>query len=198
MADDQINSDVYYSAKSEGSQGSLPIHESVPEQDQVPEGINTDVFHSPRVASLMRSGGEDDRRKAYEMKMKASRGPPKEQTPMTAGIDQESFNVRPGTVAEPQEQSGIAEGGHDEQETRKFAESLAADVTGASAASAEVRPILVMRVASLLLTYPFRCRRKPRSIPVRRTACESPECLRQDSVGYGNMAAWLRAWRSVP
>lgn len=39
----------------------------------VPEGIDLNVFHSPQVASMLNSGGREDRRKAYEKAMREAR-----------------------------------------------------------------------------------------------------------------------------
>ena len=36
-----------------GAPDGIPSAEAVPEQEQIPEGVNTDVFHSPRVSKLL-------------------------------------------------------------------------------------------------------------------------------------------------
>ena len=130
VSDSQINADTF-SARGQTKFQSLPVQEAVPEQDQVTEGINTDVFHSPNVATMMRSGGKDDRRKAYEMRMRAAGRTRNQQTSMDSDLNQDTFSARTDTTAAPELSShigsGIAEGKHDEEETRKFAQSLTED-----------------------------------------------------------------------
>ena len=146
VSDSQINPDTFSSrGDTSGSQTkfqSLPIREAIPEQDQATEGINTDVFHSPNVATMMRGGSKDERRKAYEMRMRAAGRTPREQTPITSDLNHDTFNVRTdGDVAAQASspiESGIAEGKHDEEETRKFAESLASDARRAEPSPAEM------------------------------------------------------------
>lgn len=145
LQDGQINADVYYSSKGRNPTQQIPSNEAVPEQEGVSGNINTDVFHSPRISSLL--GGRDDARKAYEMKMRAARRTPIDRTPLAEGTDQETFSVRqtddtPAAAsgsessisplsAEPTQTS--------EAETLKFAESLAKDAQSAAAVAAEVR-----------------------------------------------------------
>ncbi|PNS15484.1 Protein ABC1, mitochondrial [Sphaceloma murrayae] len=62
----RINQDVYYDASPETKRDSVT-------DEAVPEGIDLNIFHSPQVASLINSGGRDDRRKAYEKALKEAR-----------------------------------------------------------------------------------------------------------------------------
>lgn len=62
----KINQDVYYSPSPDAKRDSMT-------DADIPEGVDLNVFHSPQVASLMNSGGREDRRKAYEMRMNAAR-----------------------------------------------------------------------------------------------------------------------------
>lgn len=161
VQDGQLNQDVYYSSQRQPRQPPIPATEAVLEQDEMAEGINTDVFHSPRVASLINSGGKEDRRKAYEMRMNAARKTPIDRSPLAQGMDQETFNVREDseTVSEST-QSSVPDAsnkakstnvGQDtlkvaeskasdiDQNTREFAESLAQDVTSGQAPIPDVR-----------------------------------------------------------
>jgi len=144
--DSKINADVFYSTSGQTSEKSMSIKKAIPEQDDMPEGINTDVFHSPQVASLLRSGGQDDRRKAYEMRMRAAGRSPRQQSSPTPGINSDTFTVRqdsatekPDIVDRQASKATIAPEQHDEEETRKFAESLAEDALKAEATPTEVR-----------------------------------------------------------
>lgn len=133
VKDGQINQDVYYSSKGHPKMPPIPSVEAVPASDDVPEGINTDVFHSPHVAALLNSGGREDRRKAYELKMKAARRSPVERSPLTEGKNQDTFNVRESTPEPVQaavpESASTLKPIESEQDTREFAEELAREVT---------------------------------------------------------------------
>lgn len=136
VQDGQINQDVYYSSAGRPPQPPIPSQEAVPEQEEVPEGINTDVFHSPRVASLLGGSAREDRRKAYEMKMKAARRAPVDRSPLAQGRDQDTFSVRESSstpVAEPVVETKSEENIDD---LRNLAESIAHDATSSRSASA--------------------------------------------------------------
>ncbi|GAB7347858.1 hypothetical protein MBLNU459_g5388t1 [Dothideomycetes sp. NU459] len=139
-----INQDVFYSSKGDASEAAIPTQEAVPGQDEVPEGINTDVFHSPRVASMLGSKGKEDRRKAYELKMKAAKGTPIDQSPLAQGKNQDTFNVRQSTVAQnepaqPAVSDNVSEPRtkESEEDIKAFADSLAQDVTGGAPPASE-------------------------------------------------------------
>ena len=145
VEDGSINADVFYSTTGPTTEHSMPIREAIPEQNDMPEGINTDVFHSPQVASLLRSGGQDDRRKAYEMRMRAAGRSPRQQSSPTPGINSDTFTARADSVVEKPDivdrqasENTIAPQQHNDEETRKFAESLAADALKAEQTPAEV------------------------------------------------------------
>ncbi|KAI9677509.1 MAG: hypothetical protein M1817_006463 [Caeruleum heppii] len=93
VKDRQINSDVFYSSEAKSELDPVPSQEAVPEQAEIPDGINADVFHSPKVARLL---GAKDRsgRKPEEMGMKAARNTPVDKTSLKDGTDQDTFNVR--------------------------------------------------------------------------------------------------------
>jgi aarF domain-containing kinase len=65
---DGINSDSYSAA----SAGDIPIPatQAVPEQEEVPEGVNTDLFYSPRVAKML--GGRTQTPSKCDLKMNAA------------------------------------------------------------------------------------------------------------------------------
>ena len=65
---DGINSESY-SAASAGNT-SIPAAQAVPEQEEVPEGVNTDLFYSSRVAKLL--GGRTQTSSMGDLKMKAA------------------------------------------------------------------------------------------------------------------------------
>ncbi|KAH8598015.1 kinase-like protein [Bisporella sp. PMI_857] len=86
---EEVNSESFYTAYGTAATH-IPAVEAVPEQDQVPAGVNTDIFHSPRVARLVggRAYGEQE-----DLKLKAVRDTPTEKTKLADGKDQDTFNV---------------------------------------------------------------------------------------------------------
>ncbi|THY92380.1 ABC1-domain-containing protein [Aureobasidium pullulans] len=145
VKDGQINQDVFYSSKGHPTQPPIPKQEAIPAQDEAPEGINTDIFHSPRVASLLNSGGREDRRKAYELKMKAARkgsAQPIQQSIEAEDNNADTFSARPGvsspesatsaSVAEPVAPVAEAKSQISDKETQELADAMAADATAAS------------------------------------------------------------------
>ncbi|TGO68916.1 hypothetical protein BOTNAR_0018g00390 [Botryotinia narcissicola] len=80
LRDDSINSDTFSETVDRTKQ--IPSVESVPEQEQLPEGINTDLFYSPRVARLL--GGK-------------TQGSDKG----TLGLKGDTFNIHSSAQAEP-------------------------------------------------------------------------------------------------
>ncbi|KAI9749154.1 MAG: aminoacyl-tRNA hydrolase [Chaenotheca gracillima] len=99
VKDGQINADVYYSSEGHKDVGSIPRAEAVPEQEQMPEDANTEIFHSPRVAKLL--GGRAIGEKSKDLKLNASTGTPVEQTNLAEGVDQEVLHVRDSSQQTP-------------------------------------------------------------------------------------------------
>ncbi len=97
VEDGQLNADVFHSSGAEKKMEPVPRVEAVPAQEHVPEDVNTDVFHSPRVAQLL---GSKENGKG-ELGMKAASGTPVEQTSVGRDKDQDTFNVRSSQQGEP-------------------------------------------------------------------------------------------------
>ncbi|KAH0301997.1 ABC1-domain-containing protein, partial [Aureobasidium melanogenum] len=138
VKDGQINQDVYYSSKGHPAQPPIPQQEAVPAQDEIPEGINTDVFHSPRVASLLSGGAREDRRKAYELKMKAARkgsAQPIQESIKAEDRNADTSSARPGASL-PEASTG-AQAQISDKETQELADAMAADVTAAASPAVE-------------------------------------------------------------
>ena len=153
----ELNQDVYYSSKAQTSGQTIPSQESIPQQDQISEDINTDIFYSPRVSSMI-NNKKDERRKAYEMKMRAAKGTPHEQTAQATGRDQETFNVRDSSdsispISGNATSGGVAQKSEtdDKDETLQFAQSLAADVSSSQPSTEEVRHGVMNSQSSLTL-----------------------------------------------
>lgn len=151
VKDGQINQDVYYSSKGHSAQPCIPQQEAIPAQEEVPEGINTDVFHSPRVASLLSGGAREDRRKAYELKMKAARkgsAQPVQESIKAEEKNPDTFSTRPGASlpgadASPAPSTGTtapdtkARAQISDKETQELADAMAADATAATSPAVE-------------------------------------------------------------
>lgn len=90
-----INSDSFYENIDSVS---IPSAEAVPEQEQRPEGINTDVFYSPRVAKILGGRTHDGK---DGLKMEGARGTPIDHTKHGKGRDQDTFNVRSSSQKHP-------------------------------------------------------------------------------------------------
>ena len=92
----QIDSDTFYSAKGSREAGPVPKAEAAPAQEQIPEDINTDVFHSPRIAELL-GGGTQGSKQGSHLDLEGATETPVEHTDMAKGFDQDTFNVRSST-----------------------------------------------------------------------------------------------------
>ncbi|KAI5241512.1 ABC1-domain-containing protein [Aureobasidium subglaciale] len=151
VKDGQINQDVYYSSGGHPNQTPIPQKEAFPVQEETPEGINTDIFHSPRVASLLNSGGREDRRKAYELKMKAARkgsAQPIQESIKAGDRNPDTFSARPGTsspqadtssapIVKPAAPATEAKSQISDKETQELANAIAADATAAASPAVE-------------------------------------------------------------
>lgn len=87
-----LNSDTFYNAGETQTSRQIPSVAAVPEQDQMPEGINTAVFNSPRIARML--GGTTDGTRENDLKLKGVKDTPSEKTSLAEGKDQDTFNVR--------------------------------------------------------------------------------------------------------
>lgn len=134
--DGGINQDVYYSSKGRQPPQQIPQSEAIPEQDAIPEGINTDVFHSPRVAKML--GGRT--KKGYGLDLKAASRTPIDQSLLQEGKDQDTFNMRMSRdTVRPlaSDQVGPQSGSVSEQEMRSLADDIANDKSATPIAGAD-------------------------------------------------------------
>ena len=140
----QINPDVFYSTPETG-QGSrqkeqIPHQAAIPEQEQVPEGINTDVFRIARVTRML--GGNPYKDKTG-LDLKGASRTPIDHTELAAGKNQDTFNVRQIAATTPAKPEQIVWEGHQEtpsaeNEIQGFASDLAKDVEATSEPLSEV------------------------------------------------------------
>ena len=102
-----LNSDTFYSAEESEESEKIPSVQAVPEQEQVPEGINTDLFHSPKVAKIL--GGKLQGGKKPELDLKGVKGTPVDHTSLGQGKVQDTFNVRTSAQSRPTSTATIVE-----------------------------------------------------------------------------------------
>ncbi|KAK5190104.1 hypothetical protein LTR16_007853, partial [Cryomyces antarcticus] len=137
VTDSQMNQDVYYSREGHKQKDPIPKHKAIPVQDDMPEGINTDVFRSPRVSKLLNAKKQDGKKgKGLEMN-KASKTPV-DQTGLAQGKDQDTFNVRqsmstlPAAPQQPVDKTNVA-GGQPDEDVHELAADMAKEVESAPA-----------------------------------------------------------------
>jgi aarF domain-containing kinase len=99
VEDRQINSDSFYSSHGRTASQTVPTNEAVPEQEQIVDGVNTDIFYSPRVARIL--GGKTHTGPTKDLELKGSEATPIDRTPLAARKDQDTFNVRLSSQKEP-------------------------------------------------------------------------------------------------
>jgi aarF domain-containing kinase len=148
VRDGQLNQDVYY-AVPEPAQEQLRKEEN----EDMPEGINTDIFHSPRVSKML-GGNPYKRRDNPEFKGKTNT--PHDHTKTTQDHMQDTINEpnseqtktpileQPATPAQPVQSEKPLQPATTEHEMHDLASKLAEDVDSASAPSSEVfLPVLI-------------------------------------------------------
>lgn len=142
VEDRGLNQDVYYQTPAPETQPpqreQIPHEVAVPEQDQVPEGINTDVFRTKRVAKML--GGNPYAPKP-QLDLKKPTTTPTDHTKVAEGHDQDTFNVHTTKQSKPStpEQSQSRAQPTTEKEMHDFASELAKDVNAAPSPVSEVR-----------------------------------------------------------
>jgi aarF domain-containing kinase len=121
----EINSDSFY-RDVETPTEKIPSVESVPEQDQVPEGINTELFYSPRVARIL--GGKTQRPMSY-LELKGVKAAPVDKTKLASGRDQDTFNVRSSSENLPTSPEITSQAVPEPHKKDEDIEALAADIS---------------------------------------------------------------------
>ena len=141
---DRINQDVFYSAPSGKQQQPVPEVQAVPEQEQSSDNMYSEIFHSPRVAKLLKEERKEGN-PANALKPRAVHDTPVEQAKLSQAKDQESFNIR-STSQEPnraidhhtvtEEPAQFQK--RDAEDDQNLAEAMAQGVASASPAKPEV------------------------------------------------------------
>lgn len=98
-----INSDSFYQNTNSGA---IPLVQAVPEQDDIPEGVDTALFYSPRVAKLL--GGRTQGPGKSELEMDGAKDTPIDGTRIASNKDQDTFNVQRSSQKHPLDPSRFA------------------------------------------------------------------------------------------
>lgn len=131
VPDVRINQDVFYSSDQANKSEAVPEVQAVPEQEGPSEDLYSELFHSPKVAKLLREQPREGKStKGLDLLDTGDVRPNMTKPPQEK--DQAAFNLRasqgehaarqtePGTVSESKETS-------EEEETQQFAEDIAKD-----------------------------------------------------------------------
>ncbi|MCJ1466898.1 hypothetical protein MMC07_005520 [Pseudocyphellaria aurata] len=132
------------SAPSKNQHQPVPEVQAVPEQEQPSDDVYSEIFHSPRVAKLLK--GERKQNNAVNgLKLRAVQDTPVEQAKLSQVKDQESFHTRP-TGPEPSQtvesqnvtKEPIPSKKADAADAQNLAEAMAQDVANASSAKSDI------------------------------------------------------------
>lgn len=146
VSSEDSNQDVLYSAVMKETNGTpIPEGQAVPEQQQPSDDLFPEIFHSPRVATMLR--GEPKRALAVEKsRLQIGQGPLLKYRELAQGRDQANVKIRPSgqnlpkniADSEPVNLFGTI-GEADTEEIRNLAEDLAKDSRSTSSLTRGVR-----------------------------------------------------------
>lgn len=145
VEDGRLNADVFYATPKPGQQqvqSREPVQTAVPAEEDIPEGINTDVFHSKRVARML---GQDRFSRKEHIGSTMSKGTgrhPLDDRPIVQ--TDHNAKLHPSKPAQPPTQSpsqatSSAQPTTSEQEMQDLATKLANDAEAHATAASEVR-----------------------------------------------------------
>ena len=130
VPDAQINQDVYYSSTPKDQEQPVAESQAVPEQEQLPEEAYSEIFHSPRIAMMMRGQpGQDATPK--RMQLPSDKSSPSKQSETAEEKEQVDSSMPTPTQDESQAfsaQSDTPASLASEQEAEHDVQSLAADI----------------------------------------------------------------------
>ena len=130
VPDAHINQDVYYSSTPKDHEQSVVGSQAVPEQEQLPEEAYSEIFHSPRIAKMMRGQrGQDSTSKGIQLP--STKSYPVKQGETAEENEQVNSSMRTPTQDESQAfsaQSDTPTSLTSDQEGEHDVQSLAADI----------------------------------------------------------------------
>ena len=141
VQDAQLNQDVFYSA-SRNNDYTIPESQAIFEQNSPSEDMYSELFHSPKVARMLKGTGAKSG-SSKGLNMRAAEDTPVDHSDLTQGKDQETFNVRnlKQKVPEKPEQpvsGSLSQTQSSDEEMHKLAADMASDVEKASSQTVHV------------------------------------------------------------
>jgi aarF domain-containing kinase len=143
VEDGRLNQDVFYATPKPGQQVQKEklVQSAVPAEEEIPEGVNTDVFHSKRVARML---GQDRYSRKEHLGPSVSKGTgrhPLDDRPIIQ--TDHSTRFQPSQLAQeptptPVQATEAAQPTTTEQEMQDLASKLAKDAEAQAAAATEV------------------------------------------------------------
>lgn len=127
----QLNQDVFYSTSTKGEEQPVPHAQAVPEQEQLSDEAYTDLFHSPRIARMLR-GQPKSGKPSKGLEMPGAQETPVKQTKRPQEVDRVSSSVRISAQESPEgapnPPSEIVGSRHSEAKGSEDVHDLAADI----------------------------------------------------------------------
>lgn len=99
VPDERINQDVFYSSHSHGQEQAVPEQQAIPQQDKPSEDMYSELFHSPKVAMLLK-GGPKPADSSKVLNLEGVKETPVKYDRSTPAGDTESFNIRATATSE--------------------------------------------------------------------------------------------------
>lgn len=129
--DAQINQDVFYSSTSNSEEQAVPQTQALLEQEQASDEAYTELFHSPRVARMLR-GQSQPSKPSKGLQMAGTQETPVKQTKPPQDKDQVSYSIRaPGQESHDGDQhppTGVVNSMPSQARASEDAHDLAADM----------------------------------------------------------------------
>ncbi|KAL8927987.1 MAG: hypothetical protein Q9208_002062 [Pyrenodesmia sp. 3 TL-2023] len=141
VSDERMNQDVFYTSHADQRLQTVPDQQALPQQDEPSEDMYSGLFHSPKVAKMLKGRPSAvDASKGLELQ--GAKGTPIKDDRSTSAGDPESFSTRPRQVKEstatkaqapPDPATSSNSGQHDDMQA--LAADIAKDTTEAPASS---------------------------------------------------------------
>lgn len=152
VADAQMNQDVFYSSASKTQKQAVPEAQAVPEQEELPEEAYSEIFHSPRVAKMLRGQATKE-----SLDLPGANALPIKHTKASEKADEVSSSMRrpagsrsaaASTSFSPKESTAYA--GKGAEDVRNLAADMAKDADAMPAGTQDVS-LAYIRLTSFIL-----------------------------------------------
>lgn len=156
VSDAEMNQDVFYSATSKSKKQTIPEAQAVPEQGQISDEAYSEIFHSPRVAKMLRGQSEKDG-PLKGLDLPGAKHMPLEETKASGESDEISSSVRISAKnkseasARSPSAASAASGGNGDVDVRVLASDVAKDTNNISSNTSEVNTEFIRIKVSMLI-----------------------------------------------